>query len=385
MGRHLSGRIRNIGMKYYLIAGETSGDLHGANLIEALKEEDPQAEFRIIGGDKMETATNQKAVIHTADMAFMGFVEVFKNLGTISKNLKKAKRDLLRYQPDTVILIDFPGFNLKIASFAKKNNIKVCYYISPKIWAWNQGRVHKIKKVVDHMFCILPFEVDFYKRFDMNVDYVGNPLLDAIETYTFNPNFRINNGLENNPIIALLPGSRKMEIEKILPDMIEMYYAFPKHQLVIAGAPNFDETYYKQFIGDLDIPVVFDQTYDLLRHAEAAVVTSGTATLETAILNVPQVVVYKANAITIQIARKLIKVQFISLVNLINGYLSIIELIQKDCNPEEIRDELDRLINDSEHRASVLENYAVLAEKLGSPGASARTAKLIVNYLAPKN
>lgn len=372
-------------MKYYLIAGETSGDLHGANLIEALKEEDPQAEFRIIGGDKMETATNQKAVIHTADMAFMGFVEVFKNLGTISKNLKKAKRDLLRYQPDTVILIDFPGFNLKIASFAKKNNIKVCYYISPKIWAWNQGRVHKIKKVVDHMFCILPFEVDFYKRFDMNVDYVGNPLLDAIETYTFNPNFRINNGLENNPIIALLPGSRKMEIEKILPDMIEMYYAFPKHQLVIAGAPNFDETYYKQFIGDLDIPVVFDQTYDLLRHAEAAVVTSGTATLETAILNVPQVVVYKANAITIQIARKLIKVQFISLVNLINGYLSVIELIQKDCNPEEIRDELDRLINDSEHRASVLENYAVLAEKLGSPGASARTAKLIVNYLAPKN
>ncbi len=372
-------------MKYYLIAGETSGDLHGANLIKELKAEDPQADFRIVGGDQMEVVTGQKAVIHTAEMAFMGFVEVAKNLRTISKNLRKVKEDLIKYKPDTVILIDFPGFNLKIASFAKKNNIKVCYYISPKIWAWNQGRVHKIKKVVDHMFCILPFEVDFYKQFGMDVDYIGNPLLDAISSYNFNPNFIQDNKLGENPIIALLPGSRKMEIEKILPDMIAMYYAFPKHQLVIAGAPNFDEAYYKQYIGNLDIPIVFDQTYDLLQHAEAAVVTSGTATLETAILRVPQVVVYKANALTIMIARKLIKVRFISLVNLINNYLSVMELIQKDCNPEEIRDELDRLINDSEHRASVLENYDILAEKLGTTGASAKTAKLIVNYLAPEN
>jgi lipid-A-disaccharide synthase len=318
-------------------------------------------------------------------MAFMGFIEVLKNLNTIQKNLKKVKEDLLHYKPDTVILIDFPGFNMRIAAFAKKHGIKVCYYISPKIWAWNQGRVHKIKKIVDHMFCILPFEVNFYKRFGMEVDYIGNPLLDAISSYDFNPNFRQDNKITEAPIIALLPGSRKMEIEQILPDMLEMYYSFPKHQLVIAGAPNFDEAYYRQYLGDLDIPIVFEQTYDLLKNAEAAIVTSGTATLETAILQVPQVVVYKANPISIWIARKLIKVRFISLVNLINDYLSVIELIQKDCNPDEIRDELDRLINDSGHRASVMENYDILAQKLGEPGASARTAKLIVGYLTAPN
>ena len=372
-------------MRYYLIAGETSGDLHGANLIKALKEEDSQAEFRIVGGDQMQAAAGQSPLIHTSEMAFMGFVEVLKNLGTISKNLKRVKEDLLRYRPDTVILIDFPGFNLKIAAFAKKHGIRVCYYISPKIWAWNQGRVHKIKKVVDHMFCILPFEVDFYKRFGMQVDYIGNPLLDAIDAYDFNPNFIQDNNLGGSPIIALLPGSRKMEIEQILPDMLDMYYAFPKHRLVIAGAPNFDEGYYRQYTGDMDIPIVFNQTYDLLKHAEAAVVTSGTATLETGILKVPQVVVYKANPLTVMIARRLIKVRFISLVNLINDYLSVIELIQKDCNPEEIRDELGQLIGNAEHRASVLENYEVLAEKLGKPGASKKAAGLIVQYLNHHN
>ena len=372
-------------MRYYLIAGETSGDLHGANLIQALKAEDSQAEFRIVGGDQMESAADQKALIHTSEMAFMGFIEVLKNLLTIQKNLKKVKEDLLKYKPDTVILIDFPGFNMRIASFAKKHNIKVCYYISPKIWAWNQGRVHKIKKVVDHMFCILPFEVDFYSRFGMQVDYVGNPLLDAISQHHFNPDFRTQNNLSEAPIIALLPGSRKMEIEKILPDMVAMYYYFPQHQFVIAGAPNFDESYYKQYLGDLDIPIVFDQTYDLLKNAEAAIVTSGTATLETAILKIPQVVVYKANALSVMIARRLVKVRFISLVNLINNYLSVIELIQNNCNPDEIRTELDRLLNNAEHRSSVLENYDVLAEKLGEPGASARTAKLIFNYLSTNN
>lgn len=368
-------------MKYYIIAGETSGDLHAANLIKALKIEDPHAEFRIVGGDRMQNESGQKALIHTSEMAFMGFVEVIKNLSTISKNLKVVKNDLLTYKPDTVILVDFPGFNLKIASFAKKHHIKTCYYISPKIWAWNQKRVFKIKKVVDHMFCILPFEVDFYKKFGMEVDYVGNPLLDAISAYTFNPNFRRDNGLSEEPIIALLPGSRKMEIEQILPDMIELSFSFPKHQLIIAGAPNFDKSYYKNFIGDLDIPVVFDQTYDLLKNAEAAVVTSGTATLETGILKVPQVVVYKANPITVWLARKLVKVKFISLVNLINNYLSVIELIQQDCNPGQIRDEIGKIIREKEHRDSILENYEVLAEKLGTPGASEKTAKLILSYL----
>ena len=369
-------------MKYYIIAGETSGDLHGANLIKALKVEDPQAEFKIVGGNQMQEAAGQQALIHTSQMAFMGFVEVLKNLSTISKNLKAVKEDILAYQPDTVILIDFPGFNMKIASFAKKQGIKVCYYISPKIWAWNQRRVHKIKKVVDRMFCILPFEVDFYKRFGMKVDYVGNPLLDAISAYEFNQNFRQDNNLTDAPIIALLPGSRKMEIEEILPEMVDVSFSFPKHQLVIAGAPNFDQAYYQQIIGDLGIPVVFDQTYDLLKNAEAAVVTSGTATLETGILRVPQVVVYKANPISVWLARKLIKVKFISLVNLINNYLSVIELIQEDCTASDIKDEIGKIIVETEHRESILENYDVLAEKLGTPGASARTAKLIVEYLS---
>ncbi|WP_270090579.1 lipid-A-disaccharide synthase [Sphingobacterium sp. SYP-B4668] len=369
-------------MKYYIIAGETSGDLHGANLINALKKEDTKAEFRIVGGNQMQIASAQQPLIHTSQMAFMGFVEVLKNLGAIAKNLKTVKQDLQQYRPDAVILIDFPGFNLKIAKFAKKQGIKVCYYISPKVWAWNQRRVYKIKKVVDHMFCILPFEVDFYKKFRMKVDYVGNPLLDAIAQYQFNPTFQKDNLLNERPIIALLPGSRQMEIERILPDMIALYYLFPAHQFVVAGAPNFDESYYRQYIQDLPIKVVFNQTYDLLNNAEAAVVTSGTATLETGILRVPQVVVYKANALSIMIARWVIKVRFISLVNLINNYLSVIELIQDDCNDYTIAKELDLLINNQEHRNSVLENYEVLSQKLGTPGASEKTAKLIVSYLA---
>lgn len=368
-------------MNYYIIAGETSGDLHGANLIEALKKEDPEATFRIVGGDQMERAAAQKALLHTSQMAFMGFVEVLKNLSSIAKNLKFVKNDILAHKPDTLILIDFPGFNMKVAAFAKKQGIKVCYYISPKIWAWNQGRVHKIKKLVDHMFCILPFEVDFYKKYNYAVDYVGNPLLDAIANYTFQPDFKAKNKLTEKPIIALLPGSRQMEIEKILPEMVGLYYLFPGHQLVVAGAPNFGVDHYKQYFGDLPIQVVFDQTYDLLKNAEAAVVTSGTATLETALLKTPQVVVYKANKISIFIAKLVIKVKFISLVNLINNYLSVRELIQEDCNTMVIAEELKELLNNKEHRASVMENYEILAEKMGSPGASAKTAKKIVAYM----
>ncbi|WP_166334040.1 lipid-A-disaccharide synthase [Sphingobacterium chungjuense] len=369
-------------MKYYIIAGEASGDLHGANLIKALKEEDKEAEFAIVGGSLMEAESGKKALIHTSQMAFMGFVEVVMNLSSIARNLRSVKQDLLRVRPDTVILIDFPGFNLKIADFAKKNGITTSYYISPKIWAWNQKRVYKIKKVVDHMFCILPFEVDFYKEYHYPVDYVGNPLLDAISKHEVNLNFVADNGLSpKEDIIALLPGSRKMEIERILPEMAELYHKFPSHQVVIAGAPNFDEAYYKDIIGDMPIKIVFDQTYDLLKHAVAAVVTSGTATLETAILRVPQVVVYKANPLSIAIARKLIKVRFISLVNLINDYLSVHELIQKDCTASNIADEIGELITNPAHRASVLENYDVLREKLGEPGASARTASKIVGYL----
>lgn len=372
-------------MKYYIIAGETSGDLHGANLIKEIRKEDTEAEFHLVGGDQMAAAAGVPVLIHTSEMAFMGFIEVLMNLRSIARNLKKVKADIQQVMPDTVILIDFPGFNLKIAEYAKKLGITTCYYISPKIWAWNQKRVYKIKRVVDHMFCILPFEVNFYKQYRYPVDYVGNPLLDAISSYEFNPNFKEDNGLSDFPIIALLPGSRKMEIAHILPELVKLHRYFPLHQLVIAGAPNFDLDFYQQYIGDYPIKVIFNQTYDLLKHAEAAAVTSGTATLETALIGVPQVVVYKANPISVAIARRVVKVRFISLVNLINNYLSVIELIQEDCTARNIADELGKLTTDKEHRASVLENYEVLMEKMGTPGASEKTAKLIVKYLREEN
>jgi len=368
-------------MKYYIIAGETSGDLHGANLINALKTIDGEAEFRIVGGDRMQQASGQKAIIHTSQMAFMGFIEVLANIGTIAKNLRMVKADITAHKPDTLVLIDFPGFNLKIAEFARKAGTPVCYYISPKVWAWNQRRVLKIKRVVDKLFCILPFEVDFYRKWDMEVDYVGNPLLDAIAGHTVNPHFVEKHQLTGKPIIALLPGSRAMEIRRILPVMANVSRMFPGHHCVVAGAPNFTRAFYEQYMDGLALPLVFDATYDLLKHADAAVVTSGTATLETALLRIPQVVVYKANPISILIAKMVIKVRFISLVNLITDMLAVRELIQKDCNADNIADELDLLINNQEYRDNILENYDLLMEKMGDPGASERTARLITSFL----
>lgn len=368
-------------MKYYIIAGETSGDLHGANLIDALKKFDTAAEFRIVGGDRMQQAAGENAVIHTSQMAFMGFVEVLANIRTITRNLRIVKADVSAYEPDTLVLIDFPGFNLKIADFAKKKGLRVCYYISPKVWAWNQRRVLKIKRVVDKLFCILPFEVDFYREWGMDVDYVGNPLLDAIAKHTANPGFLEKHHLTDRPIIALLPGSREMEISRLLPVMANVSRLFPAHHCVVAGAPNFTKEYYNQYLAGLPLPIVFDATYDLLKHAEAAVVASGTATLEAALLRVPQVVVYKANPISIAIAKMVIKVRFISLVNLITDMLAVRELIQKDCTADSIADELDLLINNNEYRSNILENYDLLIEKMGEPGASERTAKLISTFL----
>jgi lipid-A-disaccharide synthase len=303
-------------MKYYLVAGEASGDLHGANLMKELKKRDPQAEFRFFGGDLMQ-AEGGTLVKHYADMAFMGFFEVAVNLRTILKNLAFCKLDIANYHPDVLILIDFPGFNLKIAAFAKENNLPVNYYISPKVWAWNQKRVLKIKKVVDHLFCILPFEVDFYRDWDMEVDYVGNPLLDAVAAFKPDADFLQKNNLTDRKIIALLPGSRKQEINYLLPDMIAVADQYPEYQFVIAGAPSFNADYYSQYINGRSIPVLFNATYDILNNAHAAVVASGTATLETALFNVPQIVVYKGNSISITIARIVIKIKFISLVNLI--------------------------------------------------------------------
>ena len=368
-------------MKYYIIAGETSGDLHGANLIGALKKFDAAAEFRIVGGDRMQRASGETAVIHNSQMAFMGFVEVLANIRTIAKNLRIVKADVSAYEPDTLVLIDFPGFNLKVAEFAKKKGLRVCYYISPKVWAWNQRRVLKIKQVVDKLFCILPFEVDFYHKWGMEVDYVGNPLLDAIAKHVANPSFIEEHHLAGRPIIALLPGSREMEISRLLPIMANVSRLFPAHHCVVAGAPNFTEEYYKQHLAGLELPIVFDATYDLLKHAQAAVVASGTATLEAALLRVPQVVVYKANPISIAIARMVIKVRFISLVNLITDMLAVRELIQKDCTVDRIADELDLLINNNAYRDNIFENYDLLMEKMGKPGASERTAKLITTFL----
>lgn len=367
-------------MKYYLIAGEASGDLHGANLMKALKEEDPHADFRFFGGDLMQA---QGGILkkHYAEMAFMGFVEVIANLRTIFKNLKQAKQDILSYQPDALILIDFPGFNLKIASFAKKNGIKVFYYISPKVWAWNQKRVLKIKQVVDHLFCILPFEVAFYKAWGMDVDYVGNPLLDAIAANEIDPLFKIKHKIGYKPIIALLPGSRKQELKRILPDMIQVSDYFPAYQFVIAGAPTYHLEDYQPFIGARKISVIFNETYNLLLYAQAAIVTSGTATLETALLKIPQVVVYKGHSISVGIARRLVSIQFISLVNLVMNNEVVKELIQEDCNPTSIQTELKRILHDPSYRNHMLTNYDQLAERMGKAGASAKAAKLMHGYL----
>jgi len=365
-------------MKYYLIAGEASGDLHGANLMKALKTEDAQAEFRYFGGDKMQ-AEGGDLVKHYADMAFMGFTEVLLNLRTILKNMKACKADVLAYQPDVLVLIDFPGFNLKIAEFAKQHGIKVCYYISPKVWAWNQKRVLKIKRIVDHMFCILPFEVDFYKEWDMEVDYVGNPLLDEIAQFVPNADFKAQHGLNEQLIIALLPGSRKQEIERLLPVMLSVVNQFKNYQFLIAAAPTFNEAYYQQFIGNNKAALVFNQTYNLLHNAHAAIVASGTATLETALFNVPQVVVYRGGTISIAIARLLVKIRFISLVNLIVDRKVVTELIQEDCNSQKVTEELTAIV-DGKGREDMLKGYAHLHQLMGEAGASERTAKLIVKY-----
>jgi len=370
-------------MKYYLVAGEPSGDLHGANLMKELKALDPEAQFRFFGGDLM-LAEGGNLVKHYADMAFMGFIEVVANLPVIFKNLSACEQDITAWQPDVVILIDFPGFNLKIAEFAKKSGFLVCYYISPKVWAWNQKRVLKIKKVVDHMFCILPFEVDFYKEWGMEVDYIGNPLLDAIAAFKPAADYYEANHLPKKKIIALLPGSRKQEISYLLPDMLHVMEQFPEHQFVIAGAPSFNKDFYSQFLGDKNIPVIFNSTYDLLTHADAAIVASGTATLESALFNVPQVVVYKGNNISITIARMVVKIKYISLVNLIMDAPVVKELIQQDCNPQAITAEVENLVNDGDYRTTMLNNYDKLDERMGSPGASAKAAALIIKYIAKK-
>jgi lipid-A-disaccharide synthase len=367
-------------MKYYIIAGEASGDLHASNLMKELKVLDVNAKFRCWGGDLMK-AQGADLVKHYRDLAFMGFTEVLMNLTTILDNIKFCKKDISEHRPDVLILVDYPGFNLRIAEFAKAAGIKVFYYISPQIWAWKQSRVHKIKRVVDKMFVILPFEQEFYQRFDYPVDFVGHPLLDAVANYSGQKNTL--SVTTNKPIIALLPGSRKQEISTILPIMLSMVKKYEKYQFVIAAAPSQTKEFYQTFIGNSNVEIVFGQTYELLQKSELALVTSGTATLETALFGVPEIVCYKGGAISYAIAKQLVKVEYISLVNLIMDEEIVKELIQNELNENNLKIELDKLLN-PETRIKMLSKYAKLKAKLGGSGASQKTAELMVAYLNNK-
>ncbi len=365
-------------MKYYLIAGEASGDLHGANLMKSILRNDPQAAFRFWGGDKMQTVGGT-LVKHYRDLAFMGFAEVLMNLRTIRRNMIFCKKELVSFTPDVVILIDYPGFNLRMAKFAHKKGMKVVFYISPTIWAWKQSRVYTVKKYVDRMMVILPFEKEFYARFDYQADFVGHPLLDELEEEqaVTRKDFLKLNGLPDKPIIAVLPGSRTQEIKKILPKMLVVAPQFSKYQFVVAGVRSVPEAVYLQ----QKTPVVFDQTHALLRHADAALVASGTATLEAALLGVPQVVCYEASSVSYFIARLLVHVKFISLVNLILDKEVVRELIQHDFSEKNLLAELHDLPEDNERRKQIVSEYALLRTKLGNSGASENAAAVITDIL----
>ncbi len=372
-------------MKYYIIAGEASGDLHASNLMIALRKEDPSAQFRCWGGDLMK-AQGGELVKHYRDLAFMGFSEVAMNIRTILGNIKLCKEDILKNKPDALILVDYPGFNLRIAEFAHNAGLKVFYYISPQVWAWKKSRVLKIKKFVDRMFVILPFEKDFYARYDCDVDFVGHPLLDMIAALPANDrnSFRRHHGLTEEPIIALLPGSRKQEISKMLPLMISVIPKFPDYQFVVAGAPSVETLYYNNLIRNSKVKLISGATHALLQNSYAALVTSGTATLETALFNVPEVVCYKGSFISYQIAKRVIDpsiIKYISLVNLIMDKEVVKELIQNDLTSWNLILELNKITADKMILEQMFKDYTQLREKLGGPGASEKTAKLILNYL----
>ena len=366
-------------MKYYIIAGEASGDLHGANLMKAIYAKDAKADIRFWGGDLMEEVGGE-LVKHYKDLAFMGFVEVIQNLRTILKNISFCKQDIEKFKPDVLVFIDYPGFNMRIAKWAKKVGIPTHYYISPQIWAWKENRIKAIKRDVDFMYVILPFEKAFYEeKHGFPVTYVGHPLVDAVAQYRSKPHedFRAKYNLDERPIIALLPGSRKQEISRLLSEMLSVIHHYPSYQFVIAGAPGQDPAFYKQFIQDTNISCVFNDTYALLNVAYAALVTSGTATLETALFRVPQIVLYKGNQISYEIAKRVITLRFISLVNLIMDEEVVVELIQGDCNAKTIEKEFKKIVN-SEHRAKIFLKYDNLISNLGGGGASEYVADEII-------
>ncbi len=366
-------------MKYYIIAGEASGDLHGSNLIHAIHDQDKQAVIRCWGGDKMQAA-GATLVKHYKDLAFMGFVEVLKHLGTIIKNLKFCKQDINHFKPDVLVLIDYPGFNLRIAEWAKRRGIKVLYYISPQIWAWKENRVHKIKKSVDKMVVILPFEKDVYAAHNFEVEYVGHPLIEVIKNELSQP----IKFLSSKPIIAILPGSRKQEIQKKLPIMLQMEKHFLEYQFIIAQAPSLSSDFYLDFLKNSKALLVRDDTYNIVRQAQVALVTSGTATLETALLKTPQIVCYKSNAISYRIAKRLIKVKYISLVNLILDKLVVCELIQGELNEMKLKKEVELLLHNTSAQTLMQQAYQELWDMLDLADTSTKVASLVIN-LAQKN
>lgn len=375
-------------MKYYLIVGEASGDLHAAHLMTELQKQDRNAEFRFYGGDKM-SAVGGTLVRHYRDMAFMGFIPVLLNLRTIFANLKFCKQDIVAWNPDVVILVDYPGFNLKVAKYLKsKTNIPIYYYISPKIWAWKEYRIKNIKRDIDELFSILPFEVDFYKKHQYNIHYVGNPTVDEVSLFREQYNesegaFTLRLGLPSKPIIALLAGSRKQEIKDNLPMMLDAALQYPEFQVILAGAPGIDKSYYDQFIEGRDVSLVFQETYPILTHAYAALVTSGTATLETALFKVPQVVCYYTPVAKLIafLRKKILKVAYISLVNLILDELIIKELVADTMTPKHLKNELDLLILDEAYRKEMMLNYDRMAQTLGEPGAPKHAAQLMLQML----
>lgn len=378
-------------MKYYLIVGEASGDLHASNLMRALKEGDPQADFRFFGGDLMSEVGGTR-VKHYKELAYMGFIPVLLHLRTIFRNMELCKKDIVGWQPDVVILVDYPGFNLKIAEYVKKHtDIPIYYYISPKIWAWKEYRIKNIKRDVDELFSILPFEVDFFKGHQYPIHYVGNPCVDAVDAFRKNHTetfgeFVSSNSLEEKPVIALLAGSRKQEIKDNLPDMLEAAKPFVgQYQLVLAGAPGIDPAYYQQYIGaDVPVRIVFGQTYRLLAQAAVALVTSGTATLETALFRVPQVVCYymAMGKLISFLRRHILKVKYISLVNLVANREVVRELVADGMTVENVRTELDALLNDSAYRNNMLQEYDRMIEILGPAGASRQAASKMIELLS---
>jgi lipid-A-disaccharide synthase len=368
-------------LKLYIIAGEASGDLHGSNLIKALRAKRNNIEIRAWGGDLMQRA-GATIVKHYRELAFMGFYEVLLNIRTILKNIRFCKKDIESFKPDALILIDYPGFNLRIAKWAKSHDIRVLYYIAPQVWAWKENRIHAMKAHIEHLYVVLPFEKSYFEKHAMPVTFVGHPLLDQISTsQESKSDFETKNRLSNKPIIALLPGSRKQEIKTMLPIMLSITDYFPNYQFIVAGAPSQNESFYREIADTKNLTVLFGQTSEILRHADAGLITSGTATLEAGIYKVPQVVCYKGSSISYHIAKRLLKIKYISLVNLILDRPSVKELIQNDLNTLQLRNELELLLHSENRQKKMQLDYEELYNLLGGEGASERTANAMLKII----